>query len=252
MNKTQNISEILKKLNIQFNTVGINLEFNGFSSFFDQKPKSCTWIKEINSSNFEILKSNVASLFIVSETPFYKDKLKTFVIVTNPKEVFFNVIRSIYRKKPLSKTFIHPTAIISPKAKIGDNVYIGEHCIIGECKIGNFTKIESFTKIHNYVVIGDNVDIHEYCNIGGIGFGHLWEDKKYENLPHIGSVSIEDFVEIFPYTNIDRAMLGPTRIGKGTIIDHYCHIGHNSDLDENNMIMCNSTSLGGVNLVLKM
>ena len=37
-------------------------------------------------------------------------------------------------------------------------------------------------------------------------------------------------------------------IGKGTNIDHFCHIGNNSNIDEHNIIMCNSTILGSVNI----
>ena len=102
--------------------------------------------------------------------------------------------------------------------------------------------------MHDGSLIGREVQIHEYCNIGGEGFGLVWEGGGYVNQPHVGFVIIEDFVEIFPYTNIDRGTLGATRVGSGVKIDHFCHIGHNSSIDENNLVMCNSTLLGGVKL----
>lgn len=248
MNKIQNIAKLLTDLNVDYKLVGKCLDFTGFSSFFNQTVNSCTWIKEINSYTLETLSKSVARLFIVNELPLYKNDLKTFIIVKDPRRVFFDLIRSMYKQIPIKETYIHPTSIISPKAIIGKNTYIGEYCIIGECEIGNSTKIKSYTKIHDGVLIGNYVDIHEYCNIGGIGFGHVWEDDKYINETHIGSVLIEDFVEIFPYTNVDRATLGITRIGKGTKIDHFCHIGHNSNIDEHNIIMSNSTLCGSVNI----
>ena len=64
-------------------------------------------------------------------------------------------------------------------------------------------------------------------------------------MPHIGRVVLEDDVEIFPFTNIDRATLSTTRVGRGTKIDHYCHIGHNTVIGEDTVITPNVTTLGG-------
>ena len=248
MNKMQNISTMLTKLNVDYKLVGKYSKFTGFSSFFDQKVKSCTFIKEINPYTIEDLSKSVARIFIVNELPLIKDDFKTFIIVKDPRRVFFTLVRFVYKQIPIKETYIHPTSIVSPKAKIGQYVYIGEYCIISECEIGNSTNIRSYSKIHDGVLIGNCVDIHEYCNIGGVGLGHVWEDDKYVNQTHIGSVLIEDFVELLSYTNVARATIGTTRIGRGTKIDHCCSIGHNVNIDEHNLIMTNSTICGSVNL----
>ena len=251
MNSTRDIVKILTEQQVEFEIFGPNIELKGFSSFFDQTPNSCTFIKEIDADVLEALKRSVADVFIVNRQPSCVDQSKTFVIVKDPRKIFFDLIRAVCGENPLEETYIHPTAIVSAKAKIGKKVFVGEFCVIGECEIGDCSSIKSYTKIHDGAVIGCHVEIHEYCNIGGIGFGHVWDGDEYVNQPHIGSVSIEDFVEIFPYTNVDRGTLGITRVGKGTKIDHFCHIGHNSQIDEDNLIMCNSTLLGGVGLGTK-
>ena len=251
MNSAVDLVRILTKQQVEFKIIGKNLKFNGFSSFYDQTANSCTFIKEIDSNVLEILKSSVAGVFIVNRQPSFIDQSKTFVVVEDPRKIFFVFFRAVFGEEPPLETCIHPTAIVSPKAKIGRKVLIGEYCVTGECEIGDFSSIKSFTKVHDGSVIGCNVEIHEYCNIGGIGFGYVWEGDEYVNQPHIGSVKVEDFVEIFPYTNVDRATLGITRVGKGTKIDHFCHIAHNSQINENNLIMSNSTLLGGAELGTK-
>ena len=61
MNKMLNISTLLTKLNVDYKLVGKYSNFNGFSSFFEQTGKSCTFIKEINPYTIEVLSKSVAA-----------------------------------------------------------------------------------------------------------------------------------------------------------------------------------------------
>jgi UDP-3-O-[3-hydroxymyristoyl] glucosamine N-acyltransferase len=61
---------------------------------------------------------------------------------------------------------------------------------------------------------------------------------------HIGKVIIEDNVEIFPYTNVDRGTLSETKIGKETVVDRFCHIAHNSVIGRRTIITANVTLCG--------
>ncbi|MFH0815925.1 MAG: UDP-3-O-(3-hydroxymyristoyl)glucosamine N-acyltransferase [Methanobacteriota archaeon] len=96
--------------------------------------------------------------------------------------------------------------------------------------------IHPSVKIESWVKIGKNVTIHEGCTIGTEGFGFVKERGKWLHIPHVGGVVIGDDVEIFPHSNVDRGTVNDTVIGKGTKIDHYCHIGHNSKVGENCVI----------------
>jgi UDP-3-O-[3-hydroxymyristoyl] glucosamine N-acyltransferase len=63
--------------------------------------------------------------------------------------------------------------------------------------------------------------------IGSDGFGFAKDDAgRYEKIPQVGIVVIEDDVEIGAATAIDRAALGETRIGRGVKIDNLVQIGH--------------------------
>jgi UDP-3-O-[3-hydroxymyristoyl] glucosamine N-acyltransferase len=53
----------------------------------------------------------------------------------------------------------------------------------------------------------------------------------------LGTVVLEDDVEVGAGTTIDRATLGETRIGRGTKLDNQVMIGHNNTVGENCLIV---------------
>ncbi len=244
MSKLYKIDDILKKLNHKFKIFGKNLIFRNFSSFYEIEKNSCTFLESLDDNSMKRLKEIKNVIILTNDKPSVNISSNTYVVVNDPRKIFFQIIDNFHLTKTTNKAFIHPTALISKNSKIGDNVFIGEYCIIGDSEICENTSIASYTKIHDNVFIGKNVHIHEFCNIGSNGFGHVWSEDHYVNQPHIGKVYIEDDVEIFPYTNVDRGCLGSTKIGKGTKIDHFCHIGHNTKIKKHNLIMANTTTCG--------
>ena len=97
--------------------------------------------------------------------------------------------------------------------------------------------IHPSVNIPDWVKLGKNITIHENCTIGTEGFGFAQDvNGKWLHIPHIGQVLLEDDVEIFAGTNIDRGTVDNTIIGKGTKIDHHCHIGHNVKIGKNCLI----------------
>ena len=63
--------------------------------------------------------------------------------------------------------------------------------------------------------------------IGSDGFGFATEGGRHHKIPQIGTVRVEDDVEIGANSTVDRAALGETVIGEGTKIDNLVQIGHN-------------------------
>ena len=59
----------------------------------------------------------------------------------------------------------------------------------------------------------------------------------HEKIPQIGTVVIEDDVEIGANVTIDRARFDKTVIGKGTKIDNLVQIAHNVVVGENSIIV---------------
>ena len=66
----------------------------------------------------------------------------------------------------------------------------------------------------------------------------------YHKFPQIGTVVIEDDVELGAHTCVDRAALGRTRIGRGTKIDNLVQVGHNVDIGER-VVIASQTGISG-------
>jgi UDP-3-O-[3-hydroxymyristoyl] glucosamine N-acyltransferase len=72
--------------------------------------------------------------------------------------------------------------------------------------------------------------------LGASGFGFARTASGYVGFPQIGTLVIEDDVEIGANTTIDRGALGETRIGRGSKIDNLVHIAHNCKIGEDVII----------------
>ena len=69
--------------------------------------------------------------------------------------------------------------------------------------------------------------VHSGTVIGSDGFGFVRDGDLYRKLPQVGTVAVENDVEIGANVTIDRATTGTTRIGEGSKIDNLVQIGHN-------------------------
>jgi UDP-3-O-[3-hydroxymyristoyl] glucosamine N-acyltransferase len=90
------------------------------------------------------------------------------------------------------------------------------------------------------------VILHAGVCIGADGFGYVRHDQGYQKFPQIGTVVIEDDVELGAHTCIDRAALGRTRVGRGTKLDNMVHVGHNCDIGERVVIAAQTGISGSV------
>src|SRR5439155_1521110 len=68
------------------------------------------------------------------------------------------------------------------------------------------------------VRLGKRVVIHPGAVIGADGFGYAFDGQAHRKIPQVGSVLVEDDVEIGANTTVDRATLGQTIIRRGTKI----------------------------------
>jgi len=124
--------------------------------------------------------------------------------------------------------FIGPNTVIERDAAIGNRVEIGAQCFVGrDTKIGEGTILYPHVTLQERVVVGKNVIIHSGAVLGADGFKYEVIDGLPCKVPQVGTVVIEDEVEIGANTCIDRAFLGETRIGYGTKIDNLVQVGHN-------------------------
>lgn len=186
--------------------------------------------------------------------------------VTNPKLAFALMAEVLHPPKHRPAE-IHQLAVVSPAAKIGKDVFVGAFACIGEgSSVGDRTQIRSGAKISDNVTIGSDcvihpnvfledgvtignrVILHAGVVIGADGFGYVRSEMGYHKFPQIGTVVIEDEVELGAHTCVDRAALGRTRIGRGTKLDNMVHVGHNCDIGERVVIAAQTGISGSVTI----
>ena len=145
---------------------------------------------------------------------------------------------------------------------------ISAFCFVGpDVEIGDDTVLHPHVVVHSGTRIGRNCVLDAHVVVGSRGFGMVRrDDGTLRHFPQIGTVVIEDDVEIQAGTMVDRPGLGTTRIGRGTKVDNLCHVGHNAQvgphcvitacaeigagvvLEEGTWIGPNSCSIEGVRL----
>ncbi len=184
----------------------------------------------------------------------------------NPKLSFALVAEKLHPSKA-RRPQIHPTAIIADSSVIGEDVFIGAYTCVGErTKIGRGTALRAFVKVGDDVSVGENcvldpnVFIEDSCTIGnkvvlhsGVvigtdGFGFVRAPDRYVKFPQIGTVVIEDNVEIGAHTCVDRGALGETRIGEGTKIDNLVQIAHNVQIGKR-VVIAAQTGISGSTVI---
>ncbi|HBD06971.1 MAG TPA: UDP-3-O-(3-hydroxymyristoyl)glucosamine N-acyltransferase, partial [Syntrophobacteraceae bacterium] len=100
---------------------------------------------------------------------------------------------------------------------IGDKVSMGADCVIYPRAV-----------ILDRCQLGQRVIVHCGAVVGSDGFGFAQDEQGHHvKIPQMGTVQIDDDVEIGANCTIDRASLGKTWIGKGSKIDNQVQIGHN-------------------------
>ncbi len=193
-----------------------------------------------NSSYEKYLPQCKATAILVSNDPRFDTVEHTaiFLKVGDPYAAFAKVIALFDERPSIFTERIHPSAVISPEATIALSAMIGAHVFIASgVEIGEGTAIHPNCTIYDGVKIGKHCVIGPGSVIGFDGFGYAQQpDGSYEKIPQIGTVIIEDEVEIGANCTIDRAALSATIIHTGTKIDNLVHIAHNVEVGEHTAI----------------
>lgn len=192
----------------------------------------------------------------------------TAIRVDDPYRSFAKLLSLFYPEEKTLDPGVHPTALIGADVEMGSGVRIGAGVIVGRgtrlgndvtiypgaiiserVTIGDRTVIRSGVSIRAGVQIGARVVIQDNTVIGSDGFGFTpKENGEYEKIPQVGTVIIEDDVEIGAGCTIDRATLGATRIEKGAKLDNLIQIAHNVVVGANTVIAAQSGVSGSTQI----
>jgi len=205
-----------------------------------------------------------AACLIVNERLSEKLPDRTLIEVVNPK-LAFSLIGAALHPPVRREPSIHPTAVVADTTDIALTAYVGPNVCIGEyTRVGAYTRLEAGVVLGANVTVGDDcvlhpnvvlydgvsigtrVILHAAVCIGADGFGYVRHDLGYQKFPQVGTVVIEDDVEIGAHTCVDRAALGRTRIGRGAKLDNMVHVGHNCDIGEHVVIAAQTGISGSV------
>ena len=227
---------------------------NGVAGIKEAKEGEITFVA--NPKYASLMNSTDASAVIVSRD--VKNGRRTLLQTDDPYLAFTRVMElwANDNGEPSPPVGVHPTVVVGKKVtfgkrvsiqayvvledevEIGDDVTISPHVYIGrKCKIGDDTLIYPRVTIREKISIGKRCIIHSGTVIGSDGFGFAPMKGVHHKVPQIGTVIIEDDVEIGANVTVDRGTIGRTLIGKGTKIDNLVQIAHNVVIGENSIIV---------------
>jgi len=189
--------------------------------------------------------------------------LRAVLRAENPHRAFIQAIGLILpARRP--EPGVHPTAFVSPTAHLAADVSVGAMSCVGDgveigpgtvifplvsiyagVRVGADCRIHSGVSLREDVRLGDRVILHNGVQIGGDGFGYLPNpDGTHAKIPQVGTVVIEDDVEIGANSTVDRAALGVTIVRRGAKIDNLVTVAHNVDVGENAILIA-QVGIGG-------
>ena len=238
-----------------------NVVITGLSGIKEAEKGDLTFLA--NSKYLPLLKKTNASAIIIPRD--LKVSGKSFIRTNNPSLAFAQIMSMMSDAGKSVLKGIHKTAIVGSGVILGKNVSIGPYVVVEDkVKIGDNTIVYAGTyigyetaigkdcliyphvTIREKILIGQRVIIHSGTVVGSDGFGYEQQGGVHKKIPQIGTVLIEDDVEIGANVTIDRARMNKTVIGKGTKIDNLVQIAHNVIIGEHCIIVAQVGISGSV------
>lgn len=211
------------------------------------------------------LRTTKASAVIVGKPA---DAPVALLVAEDPYYAFMQVMVLLHGHRRHKETGISPQAFISGTAVLGagcqihnlvtiaDNVRIGERCVIYPCAyigegvtIGDDCILYPSVTVYERCRIGHRVIINASSVIGVDGFGYATHEGAHHKIPQVGSVVIEDDVEIGSCCGIERGTLDDTVVGQGSKLGDLVTIGHGTRVGPHCLLVAQvgiagSTTLG--------
>jgi UDP-3-O-[3-hydroxymyristoyl] glucosamine N-acyltransferase len=242
-----------------------DITIHGLADLASAAAGDIAFLVKAAATGIETLKNSQGSAFIVPHTLSYDDK--PLIKVANPY-LAAAIIQNFFQAKPFQATGISPKSDIGSNCDIPEEISIGPFVSIGDrVKVGKRVTIHPGVVIGNDVVIGDdcllypNITVYHSCTIGSRviihsgtvigsdGFGFATDELgNHVKWPHLGTVQIEDDVEVGAGVTVDRGTFGKTYIMQGTKMDDQVHIGHNVKIGENSLLVAQVGIAGSASL----
>ncbi len=202
----------------------------------------------------------------VLEAPLRISEQTAIIEVRDPYRAFAQASQ-LLSPPPPRPMGVHPSAVVDPSANVapdaalGPFVYVGPGAQIGPgavlyagahveagAIIGAATILYDHVVVRHGCVIGARCILHPGVVVGSDGFGFALGAELPEKIPQVGTVVVQDDVEIGANSCVDRGALGATVLGAGTKIDNLVQIGHNVVLGRGCILVAQSGIAGSSKL----
>lgn len=238
------------------------ISLTGFAPAGSARPGDLTFAE--NEAYFTRAEASAASAVLVDQA--FASNSKALIRVPNARIGFARAL-AVFFPDPEHPPGIDPSSVVDPLAEVDPTAHIGPLCrIAARAKIGPGAVLEGIVHVGQDCVIGaschlhpnvtlyprtelgQRVRIHSGSVLGSDGFGYVLDDGAHRKVPQVGSVAVQDDVEIGACVTIDRGALGPTVIGRGTKIDNLVQIAHNVVIGEHCLVVSQAGIAGSTRL----
>ena len=170
-----------------------------------------------------------------------------WVRVDSPHLAFARLL-ALFHPSPRPAGGVHPRAEVHPSARVDPSAtvmalavveagaVVGARSVLwpgsylGEgARVGDDCVLQPGAIVRERCLLGNRVLLQPGVVVGSDGFGFAFDPAgpAHVKVPQVGTVRIEDDVEVGAGSCIDRATTGETVIGRGTKIDNLVQISHN-------------------------
>lgn len=238
-------------------------QITGFAALEQAGPNDLSFLDQ--EKRIDDFNQSKAGLILVSRSlSVAADLSRPLVVVPDAKAAVIQLLEKVVLQKRKwegiesgavvsEQAKVHPSAriesgaVIQAGATIEANVHVQAGVLIGEgVSVGSGSTIGSGVQLLASCRIGRNCIIQSNTVVGADGFGYVKGEKGLKKIPHLGSVVIEDHVEIGANCTIDQGMLSPTQIKEGVKLDNLVHIAHNVIVGSHTVIAAQTGVAGSV------
>jgi UDP-3-O-[3-hydroxymyristoyl] glucosamine N-acyltransferase len=191
---------------------------------------------------------------------------KTVIVAANPKLAFAQAAAWLIPLTPIAKgvhataaiagsvrlgrgAAVGPFAVIEEEVEIGEHTQVGAFCFLGRgARLGRACRLYPRVTLYAGVKINNNVIVHSGAVLGCDGFGYVTDQGRHWKFPQVGSLEIDDDVEIGANTTIARGSLGITRLASQVKLDNLVHVAHNVQVGERTLVAA-QTGVAGSSVI---
>jgi UDP-N-acetylglucosamine acyltransferase len=143
----------------------------------------------------------------------------------------------------MTKSEIHPQAIVAASAKLGEGVQVGAHAVVGEeVELGDGCVVRAHAVVQGPSKFGKDNVFHAFSVVGGDPQDYTFRNERTELVAGDGNIFRE-------YVTVSRGTQkggGRTSLGDENFFLAYSHVGHDCVIGSHTLFVNGATLAGHV------